>query len=169
MQLPAAIRELFRAHVSNHKVRSLEQSAAMITCHKNFLMARCQERGYSLAEVMPCVVDRSGDLWTIDTESEFYPLNPRPGRSSSGPGTELKALLAGFPFYITSSPTCSCNARARQMDEWGPDECERQMDVILGWMKEQATARKLPFIRPVVKFMVQRAIALSRKRSVTGQ
>ncbi len=51
----------------------------MITCHRMYLSARCVERGYTLDEVMPCVVSQNGDEWTIDTESEFYPRTPKPG------------------------------------------------------------------------------------------
>lgn len=133
----------------------------MITCHKTFLEQRCRERGYSLEDVDQCVVRKDGDIWTIDVD---HPAYPRAKGASGGPGTELKAMLAGWPLYITSSPTCSCNARARQMDLWGPDECERQMDVILGWLKEQADSRGLPFIRPAVRLMVRRAISRARKR-----
>lgn len=49
----------------------------MITCHKKHLEARCQERGYSLEEVMPCVVKQDGDMWTIDTASAHYPQESR--------------------------------------------------------------------------------------------
>lgn len=51
----------------------------MTTCHRAHLEARCHERGYTLDEVMPCVVAQDGDQWTIDTESEFYPRTPKPG------------------------------------------------------------------------------------------
>ena len=45
----------------------------MITTHRSNLESRCTERGYTLDEVMPCVVSQDGDEWTIDTDSEFYP------------------------------------------------------------------------------------------------
>jgi len=37
----------------------------MIATHKNNLVARCKEIGYTLAEVMPCVVAQNEDQWTI--------------------------------------------------------------------------------------------------------
>jgi len=69
-----------------------------------------------------------------------------------GPGTELKALLAGWPFYITSAPDCSCNRVAREMDSWGPDECEtpERMDYVLTALRENAEKRGLPFVDAVV-------------------
>lgn len=51
----------------------------MISCHRSHLEARCTERGYTLDEVMPCVVSQDGDEWTIDVEHPAYPRTPRPG------------------------------------------------------------------------------------------
>ena len=45
----------------------------MITCHKDNLIARCKERGYSLDAVLPCVVSRDGDTWTVDEQHPRYP------------------------------------------------------------------------------------------------
>jgi len=145
----------------------------MITCHKTHLVARCQQRGYTLAEVMPCVVSQSGDEWTIDVDHPAYPRTAREvDRTRSevvppqtgGPGTELKALLKDW-LGITATANCSCNARARQMDEWGPDECERQMPVILTWLEEQAKGRKLPFVRIAAEQVVKLAIRRARKKA----
>jgi hypothetical protein len=49
----------------------------MITTHKSNLIARCQQRGYTLAEVMPCVASQDGDEWTIDTDHPAYPKTPK--------------------------------------------------------------------------------------------
>jgi len=84
--------------------------------------------------------------------------------STSGPGTELKAILKDW-LGIQASPNCSCNARARQMDEWGPDLCEQNIDTILQWLEEQATARKLPFVRFAAKQAVKLAIRRARKKA----
>lgn len=45
----------------------------MIRCHKSQLERRCEQRGYTLAEVMGCVVARDGDRWTIDPNHPAYP------------------------------------------------------------------------------------------------
>jgi hypothetical protein len=42
----------------------------MIACHRSHLEARCTERGYTLDEVMPCVVAQDGDQWTIDVDHQ---------------------------------------------------------------------------------------------------
>ena len=45
----------------------------IITADKKFLIERCEERGYLLEDVMPCVIEQNGDQWTIDTDHAFYP------------------------------------------------------------------------------------------------
>jgi len=146
----------------------------VITCHRSHLEARCADRGYTLDEVMPCVVAQNGDEWTIDVEHPAYPRHPKPGfvppqpeppPPSHGPGTELKALLAGWPFYIVSSPDCKCNARARYMDDKGCDWCESDegMAEILGFLREAAAERGLPFLDAAGRLLVKRAIANARK------
>jgi hypothetical protein len=84
---------------------------------------------------------------------------------AAGPGTELKKLLAGWPFYITPSPNCSCNRVAFEMDAWGPDECERpeRVEYILAAMRENAEKRGLPFIDAAGRFLIKRAIKNARK------
>lgn len=136
----------------------------MITCHRLFFEQRCAQRGWSVAEAMPCVVAKNGDVWTIDETHPSYPSKPRQMvKFPGGPGTELKAILRKIG--ITSSPNCKCNARAKQMDVWGPDRCEQEMPTILAWLKEQAEARKLPFVRFVAKQAVKLAIRRARKKA----
>lgn len=136
----------------------------MIKCHKDYLVQRCKERGWKLQEVMPCVASRQGDIWTIDENHPSYPSRKKVASSElGGPGTELKALLKTIG--ITSSPNCKCNAHARQMDAWGPDRCEQEMPTILGWLEEQAKARKLPFVRFAAEQTVKMAIRRARKKA----
>jgi len=78
-----------------------------------------------------------------------------------GPGTELKALLKVIG--ITSSPTCSCNARAKTMDSWGPDECEARLPEIVGWLEEESRKRNLPFVRFAAEQVVKLAIRRARR------
>lgn len=51
-----------------------------------------------------------------------------------GPGTELKGLLEAIG--VKSDPSCDCNARAAQMNVWGPDECRKRREEIVGWLRE---------------------------------
>jgi hypothetical protein len=139
----------------------------MIQCLKSHFEARCTERGYTLDEVMPCVVCQDGDEWTIDTNSEFYPRVSRLPETSpipaSGPGTELSKLLKRFG--IEPTPTCACRAKAAEMDLWGCDECSKpeRIEEVVKVMREEAAARGLPFIDAVGRLLVKRAIANARK------
>ena len=98
--------------------------------------------------------------------SEATLRNCTPGREAYRPGfagTELKKLLAGWPFYLTSTPDCSCNARAAEMDRQGVEWCGDNIDTIVGWLREQAQARGLPFLDAAGRMLVRRAIRNARK------
>lgn len=144
----------------------------MITCHKNHLIARCNSRGYSLEEVMPCVAAQEGNQWTVDETHPAYPRERRPARKTPvppvphGPGTELKALLKKVG--IVASPGCSCNTRAKLMDAnelKEPGWCEANIETICDWLQEEATKRKLPFLRLAGKILIRKAIR-NAKRTV---
>jgi hypothetical protein len=144
----------------------------MITTHKSNLIARCKERGYTLEEVMPCVVSQDNDQWTIDELHPAYPSKPkskpRPPKVEEvghGPGTELKALLKRVG--IVASPGCSCNTRAKLMDAnelKEPGWCEANLETICDCLQEEATKRKLPFLRMAGKILVRKAIRNARKK-----
>lgn len=76
-------------------------------------------------------------------------------------GTALKALLATIG--ITADNNCSCNARAREMDARGCDWCEANVDIIVGWLREEATKRSLPFLDAAGRLLVRRAIRNARR------
>lgn len=84
-----------------------------------------------------------------------------PATPTHGPGTELKKLLAKVG--ITATPDCACNARAAEMDRQGVEWCEANLDTIVGWLREQAEARGLPFIDIAGRLLVRRAIRNARK------
>ena len=86
---------------------------------------------------------------------------PRPPAPAHGPGTELKKLLKLVG--ITATPNCSCNARAKRMDQEGCDWCAAHLDEIVGWLREEANKRKLPFLDAAGRVLVRRAISNARK------
>ena len=86
-----------------------------------------------------------------------------------GPGTELKKLLSKIG--ITATPNCSCNARARRMDEEEarhPGWCEEHLEEIVGWLREEATKRKLPFIDAAGRMLVRRAIKNAQRAKASA-
>ena len=139
-------------------------------------------RGYSLEQVSQCVVSQSGNWLTVDDTHPAYPRSKKAGTlpdpaitappagsrtvkvPASGPGTELKTLLKNW-LGITASPNCSCNARAKQMDVWGADECERRIPEIVGWLEQQAKGRGLPFMRFAGEQAVKLAIRRARRKA----
>jgi hypothetical protein len=81
-----------------------------------------------------------------------------------GAGAELKAMLAGWPLYIKPSKNCSCNYRAAQMDRLGCGWCEQNIETVSGWLKEEATRRRLPYVETLVKALVRKAISRARAK-----
>lgn len=140
----------------------------MTTCHRAHIEARCRERGYTLDEVMPCVVAQEGDQWTIDTDHPAYPRIARAGLVLPAPGSELKKLLAGWPFRITATEGCSCNAMASRMDSMGCDWCESDegMSEILAAMKDNAQKKGVPYIEAAAAMLVRRAVRNARRNAI---
>jgi hypothetical protein len=91
------------------------------------------------------------------------PRKFKPPAPARGPGTELKKLLKIVG--ITASPNCSCNARARTMDANGCEWCEANLDQIVGWLREEAAKRSLPFLDAAGRVLVRRAISNARKEA----
>lgn len=151
----------------------------MMTTKKALLEFRCWQRCYTLEEVAACIISQDGDDIVIDVDSPAYPRHPKPGCipedakfpaalrpvEPAGPGTELKKLLKTW-LRIEATPTCSCNARAAVMDQMEarePGWCEAHLDEIVGWLREEATKRGLPFLDAAGRVLVKRAISNARK------
>ena len=82
-----------------------------------------------------------------------------------GPGTELKKILARFG--IRHGVGCKCERRVKIMDQRGPKWCRENIDEIVGWLKEEADKRNLPFVKRLGKYIVNRAIKNSLKSGET--
>jgi hypothetical protein len=128
---------------------------------------------------MPCVVSQNGDTWTVDVDHPAYPKKNKPGWTrpsppkkprpdSSGPGTELSKLLKRFG--IEPTPTCSCRAKAAQMNAWGCEECSKpeRIDEVVAVMRAEAEARGLPFLDAAGRLLVKRAISNARRKEAAA-
>ena len=73
----------------------------------------------------------------VDPATIVAAPTPAPAAAPSGPGTELKALLASLG--LTPASGCDCNARAAQMNAWGVAGCRERRAEIVAWLREQAT------------------------------
>lgn len=144
-----------------------------------------KSRKYTAESVQGCIVQRIDDHLIVDRDHPAYPRAPKPRfvppqpkaaqpppvrqppAPTHGPGTELKKLLKTW-LRIEATPTCSCNARARKMDEEEAKEpgwCEAHLEEIVGWLREEATKRGLPFVDMAGRVLVRRAISNARKEA----
>jgi hypothetical protein len=79
----------------------------------------------------------------------------------NGPGTVLSKMIKSLG--IVMSDNCSCRRHALEMNEKGNDWCEQNIDTVVGWLREEAKRRGLPFVDMIGKVMVNRSIKKSRK------
>lgn len=77
------------------------------------------------------------------------------------PGTILSKMIKSVGIQMTDS--CSCKRHALEMNDYGNDWCESNMDTVVGWLRDEAKKRNLPFIDTIGKLLVGRAIKKSRK------
>lgn len=91
-----------------------------------------------------------------------------------GPGTELIMILKGRLWKVIGikvTKTCSCNAHARQMNEWGPDKCYENTNTIVGWLREEHKKQQIPIIfseivaRMIISKSIQRDLARLTKEA----
>ncbi|NDB60264.1 hypothetical protein EB001_17695 [bacterium] len=79
----------------------------------------------------------------------------------NGPGSVLSKMIKSIG--IVMSEGCSCRQHAIEMNKKGNDWCEQNIDTIVGWLRNEATRRKLPFIDAIGKLLVKRAITKSKR------
>lgn len=80
-------------------------------------------------------------------------------------GTELKRLLAAWPLRIEAVDGCPCNAHVAVMDSQGCDWVEENLELVVGWLREQAFIRGICFCDAAGRFLVRRAIRNARRRA----
>lgn len=109
---------------------------------------------FTVSEPPPCNgnLKKKGEVKEVETRA-----------LPAGPGTELKKLLKMFG--LPDRPGCKCNKRAQLMDKWGVDECSKPEKIteIVGWLREEAEKRRLPFVEWGARVIVKRAIRNARK------
>lgn len=87
--------------------------------------------------------------------------------SAGTAGTQLKRILARMG--ISSEVNCKCSSRATHMNRMGDDWCEQNIETIVGWLREEAHARGMPFISSLGRMLVKKAIRKARKESNNKQ
>ena len=91
-----------------------------IQCERWHLEARCRERGYTLDEVMPCVVSQDGDHWTVDVDHPAYP-RPRPAGLGDlvAAGLEAVGVTKERVSAALGVKDCGCSKRQAALNEMG--------------------------------------------------
>jgi hypothetical protein len=76
--------------------------------------------------------------------------------SQDGPGSKLKKLIGLFGFTTKS---CSrCGRRAAEMDRQGASWCRQNLETIVGWLREEAARRRIPFSDRLARKLILTAI-----------
>ena len=104
---------------------------------------------------------RKVSAMNVIANCDAFPQSDAHYRQPCLAGSELKALLHFFG--ISSSGGCSCTHRAAIMDANGCDWSEANINEIVGWLREAAEERGLPFLDLPARLLVRRAIANARK------
>jgi len=134
----------------------------MITLSLASLAKTAEKRPPGYLEDVLSRAEVDGDKVVITSEQyKLLRAKYRQPEHTSGPGTELKALLSKIG--ITSSPTCSCNKRASLMDARGIPWCEENVETICDWLQEEAAKRNLPFLRSAGKLLIRMALRNAKK------
>ena len=102
---------------------------------------------------------KCGNSWRHFLPRDYAPGPPRP-RYSIGPGTALKKTLRWFGIVETAS--CNCTSKVGLLNKWGPDESESHLETIVGWLRDAAEQREMPFWPWAARMLVRRAIRKSR-------
>ena len=64
---------------------------------------------------------------------------------------------------ITPRPQCSCKKYQQMMNNYGPAWVEENVDTVCGWLQSEASKRKLPAPKVIVKRLVMSAVKEARK------
>lgn len=90
-----------------------------------------------------------------ETNPELFQLIPLPG-------SELLRLLSFFKL-ICNLYDCDCYKHAREMNENGPDWCEKNIKIIVGWLRDNSEKCGFPFSKLIAKKLIRISIKRSRK------
>jgi hypothetical protein len=91
----------------------------MIRCRREHLEERCRQRGYALAQALPCILLDHGNGWvTVDESHKAYPREKpglgdmvATGLSAVGVTKERVSKALGRP--------CGCGKRQAKLNELG--------------------------------------------------
>lgn len=157
---PIVIEELLPIYIDNTSDRSLKvqfpQLPISLTIWQGEYYDQIGDWTNQQAE------DKLKEILGNDPSAKLRSLYPKTlEEHPNHPGTILSKMIKSLGIAMTDS--CSCKRHALEMNEQGNDWCSSNIDTIVGWLREEAKRRNLPFIDTIGKLMVNRAIKKSRK------
>lgn len=91
----------------------------MIRCRREHLEQRCRQRGYSLNEVVACIVAEDGDWITVDESHNAYPRTRKPGLGDMvSAGLAAVGITPERVSKVLGRP-CGCKERAAKLNAIG--------------------------------------------------
>ena len=119
-----------------------------------------------------------GKVLSVDKQERYRrhwakaPQKPRPEQPPppSGAGTELTTILGGrIGRTLLGEEKCNrCILHAGEMDRNGIEWCADNIPTIVGWLRESAEKRGMPFSDLLAGRLVGYAIRKARKKEKTG-
>lgn len=133
----------------------------MIVGKKYLFLERLRDTGHTWDEVKDCVISDDGETVKVDDMHPSYPRERKEGHQppKSGVGTAMKRLLGGVG--LAAGAGCKCKERATLMDQHSVEWNIRNRQVVVGWLREEAEYRKLPFWGPGAMLLFWISVALS--------
>ena len=85
---------------------------------------------------------------------------------TTGPGTQLKSMLATWGIHAKKSGGCKCRDMEVKMNRLGSACTEpKNLKMIVDHLQAEAKKRHLPFVRKVGEALVKRAVRKSQQNS----
>ena len=151
-----------------------------ITIDINDFKTICERRGFDFESSKGCIVSVNNNQAIVDVNHKSYP-NPKDARKvviqrkgvydrskkatldiGEGAGTELKKILSWM--NIKASDNCSCNNKAKHMNKMGIDWCKDNSELLCSWLEEEASKRKIPFVKYAAQKLIQLAIYRAERK-----
>lgn len=105
------------------------------------------------------------DKWMVEAFNSGGTHKRLSDNAPKGAGTHLHRMLDWWG--LKGSKKCGCESHAKEMDRRGVEWCEENKSKILGWMREGARERSLPFLDSLGLMLIDTAIQRAKDDAVS--
>lgn len=140
-------------------VAAMRPKLVRISLQKAVEVSGARKPGYVEA-IQAAAYSHTGDNVVLTIE-EYRRIKHQYALKKAGAGTALSKALKAFGIVPTAN--CPCNYYAALMDAKGPDWCEENIDTIVGWLRDEAAKRGLPFVDAAGRILIRQAIKKARQ------